>query len=193
MIEGVKIKKLKIHRDIPDVRKTKMNYPVPRDGVSLRASSFGGFHPRPKRRGILAAKIKPGFLVEVLRQDDKLLQKFGQTTFTVAYQGTIKGFHFHHKQDDLWFVATGKAKIVLYDLRKNSLTFKKTQVILAGENNYKLVLIPKGIAHGYQVLSKEPVLLFYHTTETYNSKKPDEERISWDSPEIGFNWEKKEL
>ncbi len=36
----------------------KMNYSVPRDGVSLRASSFGNSHPRPKGRGIPAAEIK---------------------------------------------------------------------------------------------------------------------------------------
>jgi len=35
-----------------------MNYPALKDRVSLRASSFGGFHPRCKQRGILAAEIK---------------------------------------------------------------------------------------------------------------------------------------
>lgn len=132
--------------------------------------------------------VKPGFLMEVLRNDENLLKKFGQTTFTVAYKGTIKAFHWHKKQDDLWFVATGKALVVLYDLRKNSPTKGETQVIMAGQDDYKLILIPKGVAHGYKVLSKEPVLLFYHTTEPYNPKKPDEERIPFDDPKIGFNW-----
>ncbi|MFH1866843.1 MAG: dTDP-4-dehydrorhamnose 3,5-epimerase family protein [Patescibacteria group bacterium] len=132
--------------------------------------------------------VKPGFLAEVLRSDEGLLKKFGQTVFTVAYQGTIKAFHWHTKQDDLWFVATGMAQIVLYDRRPNSKSKGKTQVIMAGERDYKLILIPAGIAHGYQVLSKEPVLLFYHTTETYNKNSPDEERIPFDDPTINFDW-----
>jgi dTDP-4-dehydrorhamnose 3,5-epimerase len=159
MLDGVKIKELKVHRDIPDTPDTKEQ------------------------------KLKRGFLIEILRSDDKLLKKFGQSTFTVAYPGTIKAFHYHKKQDDLWFIATGKAKVVLHDLRKNSPTYKKTQVIYAGKDDYKLILIPKGVAHGYQVLSKEPVLLFYHTTEPYNAKNPDEQRLSYNDPEIGYIWE----
>ena len=136
-------------------------------------------------------KTKPGFLIEILRSDEDIFRKFGQSTFTVANMGIIKAFHFHEKQDDLWFVATGRAKIVLHDLRKDSKTYKKTQVEYAGAGDYKLILIPTGVAHGYQVLSREPVLLFYHTTEPYNREHPDEQRIPYDSPEIGFDWSKK--
>ncbi len=134
---------------------------------------------------------QPGFLMEILRNDENLLKKFGQTTFTVAYSRTIKAFHWHKKQDDLWFVATGQAMVVLYDSRKDSLTKGKIQVIMAGEGDYKLIVIPAGVAHGYKVLSKEPVLLFYHTTETYNPKNPDEQRIPFDDSEINFDWSDK--
>jgi len=131
---------------------------------------------------------KLGFLMEVLRNDEGLIKKFGQTTFTVAYQGAIKAFHWHKKQDDLWFVATGKAMVVLHDLREDSPTKGETQVIMAGQNDYKLIVIPQGVAHGYKVLSQEPVLLFYHTTKPYNAKNPDEERMPFDDPKIGFDW-----
>jgi len=128
--------------------------------------------------------------MEVLRSDEGLLSQFGQTTFTVAYKGTIKAFHFHKIQDDLWFIATGRAKIVLHDLRKKSKTYGETQVIKAcpQKKDYKLILIPKGVAHGYKVESNEPVLLFYHTTQPYNAKSPDEERIPFDSKVIGYQW-----
>lgn len=132
---------------------------------------------------------KPGFLMEVLRDDDGLLRRFGQSTFTVAYKDTIKGFHWHKRQDDLWFVAAGRASIVLHDLRRKSSTFGVTESINAGEENYKLILIPCGVAHGYKVVSDEPVLLFYHTTESYDANHPDEERIPYDDPKIGFDWE----
>ena len=135
-------------------------------------------------------EIKSGFLMEVLRNDENLLKQFGQTTFTVANRGTIKAFHWHKKQDDLWFVATGKAIIVLHDLRQDSSTFGQNQTIPAGKDDYKLILIPVGVAHGYKVLSDEPVLLFYHTTESYNIANPDEERIAFDDPKIGFDWSK---
>ncbi|OIO17262.1 spore coat protein [Candidatus Kuenenbacteria bacterium CG11_big_fil_rev_8_21_14_0_20_37_9] len=134
--------------------------------------------------------LRPGFLVEILRNDDGLLKKFGQTTFTVAYKGTIKAFHWHKRQDDLWFVASGKALIVLYDLRENSKTRGKTQIIESGEGDYKLILIPRGVAHGYKVISADPLMLFYHTTEPYNRENQDEERIPYNYKLIDFDWDK---
>jgi len=155
MINGVKIKKLKVFKDTPDLKQ----------------------------------KVSPGIFMEVLRDDDKLLKKFGQSNFTIAYKGTIKAFHFHKYQDDLWFFANGRAAIVLYDQRKNSPTYGKTQIIYGGNDDYKLVLIPKGVVHGYKVLSKEPCLLFYLVTKAYNRNNPDEERIDPFDKKIGFNWQ----
>lgn len=157
MIEGVKIKKLKVRQDIPDTN---------------------------EQTGRL------GYLMEVLRDDDGLLKKFGQSTLTVAYKGTIKAFHWHERQDDLWFAATGKAIVVLYDNRPTSVTYKKTEIITAGRDDYKLIVIPVGVLHGYKVVSEEPVLMFYHTTESYNPESPDEKRIPWNDPKIGFDWSK---
>lgn len=133
---------------------------------------------------------KPGVLMEVLRADEKLMKKFGQTTFTIAYPGTIKAFHWHKIQDDLFFFATGKALLVLYDLRQDSPTFGKTQTIEAGDDNYQLIVVPQGVAHGYKVLGRKPVMLFYQTTECYNRDNPDEERIPYNDTKIGFEWEK---
>ena len=129
-----------------------------------------------------------GYLLEVLRDDDELLERFGQTTFTVTYPGVIKAFHWHRKQYDLWFMAIGEAQVVLHDLREDSPTYKLTQVVYAGEHAPVLIVIPPGVAHGYQVLGDKPVGLFYHTTKSYDPSDPDEERIPYNDPEIGFDW-----
>jgi dTDP-4-dehydrorhamnose 3,5-epimerase len=157
MIDGVKIKNLVVHQDIPDAEQ---------------------------------AGVEPGFLAEIVRNDDGLIKKFGQSTFTTAYKGTIKGFHYHEKQDDLWFVATGKVLVVLHDLRPDSPTHKKTETLFAGRDDYKLIVIPVGVAHGYKVLSDEPVILIYYTTEAYDPKNPDEKRIAYNDKSINFDWNK---
>lgn len=130
-----------------------------------------------------------GYLLEVLRDDDGLLSRFGQSTYTLTYPGVIKAFHWHRHQDDLWFIAQGEARVVLYDLREDSPTRGVTQVIYAGEHRPLLILIPAGVAHGYQVLGNRPLGLFYHTTRSYDPANPDEERIPYDDPSIGFDWE----
>jgi dTDP-4-dehydrorhamnose 3,5-epimerase len=129
-----------------------------------------------------------GYFREVLREDDNLLKRFGQTAVTKTYPGVIKAFHWHQHQDDLWYIVDGMARIVLYDRRPDSPTCGATQTIYAGEDNPVLVLIPAGLAHGYQVLGNKPVILFYHVTQAYNPRQPDEHRIPFDDPHIGFDW-----
>lgn len=154
MIDGVKIKELRVFKDKPD----------------------------------LDQPVEPGIFMEVLRDDDKMLSKFGQSNFTIAPKGTIKAFHWHKFQDDLWFLASGKAAIVLYDQREDSPTKGETEVIYGGKDDYKLVLIPVGVVHGYKVLSKDDCMLFYHVTKAYDRENPDEERIDPFDKEINFDW-----
>ncbi len=129
-----------------------------------------------------------GFFMEILRDDDKLLDRFGQASMSLTYPGVIKAFHYHNIQDDHWFFPSGNAQVVLYDMREDSPTYKKTNVFYMGEHNPILVKIPKGVAHGYRVLGSEPAVIIYFTTESYKREEPDEFRIPWDDPEIGFDW-----
>ena len=129
-----------------------------------------------------------GYFLEVLRDDDELLERFGQSSYTIAYPGVIKAFHWHEKQYDLWFFGRGEARVVLYDLRPESSTYKKFQQVFAGEREPVLIVIPPRVAHGYQVLGSAPAGLFYHTTLSYDRDNPDEGRIPYDDPELGFPW-----
>jgi dTDP-4-dehydrorhamnose 3,5-epimerase len=131
-----------------------------------------------------------GFFAELIRVDESdLLSKFGQSSWSMSYPGVIKAFHYHKKQDDLWFFPSGNAQVVLYDLRDHSPTKGITDVYYMGENNPILLLIPKGVAHGYRVLGQKPAVIIYFTTEPYKPEDPDEKRIAWDDPLINFNWE----
>ena len=129
-----------------------------------------------------------GFFAEVLRSGEETFADIKQTSYTETYPGVIKAFHWHKKQTDIWFVAKGMAQVVLYDLREDSSTHGETNVWYAGEGNPLLISIPPGVAHGYRVLGTSPVGLFYHTTEQYDLANPDEERLPFNDPRIGFDW-----
>lgn len=133
-----------------------------------------------------------GFFAELIRDDEpELLSRFGQASWSMSYPGVIKAFHYHEKQDDLWFFPSGNAQVVLYDLRESSPSNGQTDVYYMGEENPILLLIPKGVAHGYRVLGEKPAVIIYFTTESYNALNPDEKRIPWNDPTIGFNWKTK--
>ena len=126
--------------------------------------------------------------MEILRDDDELLKRFGQASLSKSYPGVIKAFHYHKRQDDIWFFPVGNAQVVLHDMREDSPTKGETNVFYLGEDNPQIVVIPTGVAHGYRVLGNTPAVIVYFTTESYDPKNPDEYRLAWDDPSIGFDW-----
>ena len=132
-----------------------------------------------------------GFFMEILRDDEELLTRFGQASLAKSYPGVIKAFHYHKEQDDIWFFPVGNAQVVLHDLREGSPTKGETNVFYLGEDNPQIVVIPIGVAHGYRVLGNTPATIVYFTTKSYDPKNPDEYRIAWDDKAIGFDWETK--
>jgi dTDP-4-dehydrorhamnose 3,5-epimerase len=129
-----------------------------------------------------------GFFQEILRDDDQLLRNFGQASLSMSYPGVIKAFHYHERQDDLWFFPVGSAQVVLYDQRRNSPTYQVTQVLYPSEMNPILIVIPVGVVHGYRVLGNTPAMIVYFTTESYRPADPDEKRLAWNDPDIDFDW-----
>ena len=150
MIQGVKIKKLKV---IPDER---------------------------------------GRLMEMLRCDDDFFTKFGQAYMTAAYPGVVKGWHYHKIQADNMAIIKGMMKVVLYDDRKNSKTYKEINEFFAGEHNPTLIHVPAGVLHGFKCISEAEAICINIPTEPYNYEKPDEYRVDPHCKEIPYDWTRKD-
>lgn len=129
-----------------------------------------------------------GYFEELIRvTDDFFHEGFGQLSHSKMYPGVVKAWHIHKTQIDWWYVAFGRLRVALHDLREESPTRGVTQEIALGDDLPPAVLkIPAGVAHGCRVIGETPAHLFYVTSCTYN---PDEEgRISFDDAEIGYDW-----
>ncbi len=136
-----------------------------------------------------------GFFREVLQVTD--IESFGQLSWSLKHQGTIKAWHIHKIQWDYWLVAFGVMKAVLCDMRHTTWLPIPNKIIeqlefseyLLGDNQPAQVLsIPPGVAHGLKVL-QGPAHLFYVTSHVYN---PDDEgRIPHDA--LGYDWHKVEI
>ncbi|TSC90287.1 MAG: dTDP-4-dehydrorhamnose 3,5-epimerase [Candidatus Berkelbacteria bacterium Licking1014_96] len=144
-----------------------------------------------KEKNLIRHHDDRGYFSEIVRDDEKLLSRFGQASISNTYPNVIKAFHWHKYQDDLWFCVSGNIQAVLYDRRPRSKTKGETTIFYLGDDNPKIVLIPKGVAHGYRVLGTNPAVLVYFTTKSYNAKNPDEQRISFDDEIINFDWQTK--
>ena len=80
----------------------------------------------------------------------------------------------------------GHIRIALVDFRVDSPTFGLANSIFCGHLYLKAVRIPKGVAHGYEVLGNEDMTMVYYTDCHYNPK--DEFRARFDDPAIGWTW-----
>jgi len=132
-----------------------------------------------------------GRLMEILRNDDDLFVKFGQAYLTTAYPGVVKGWHYHKVQYDNFVCVGGMMQLVLYDARKESLTFKEVNEFFMGPHNPILVQIPPYVYHGFKALGTQEGMMLNLPSEVYHYKDPDEFRVPPDSKEIPYDWGKK--
>jgi dTDP-4-dehydrorhamnose 3,5-epimerase len=113
---------------------------------------------------------------------------FIQDNQSRSQHGVIRGLHYQLEpkaQAKLVRVLEGNIWDVAVDLRKDSPTFLQWKGVELSEENKMQMLIPKGFAHGFSVLSKAAVVL-YKTDEFY---APDfEAGFRYDDPEIGIDW-----
>ena len=129
-----------------------------------------------------------GWLMEILRCDDEIFEKFGQVYITTAYPGVVKAWHYHKLQTDNFTCIKGMMKVALYDPRKNSKTYGQINEFFIGEKNPLLIKVPPMVYHGFKAIGDETAYFLNIPTLPYNHKEPDEYRLSPDTKEIPYDW-----
>ena len=113
---------------------------------------------------------------------------FVQDNESESSYGVVRGLHFQkgeYAQAKLVRVVKGSVLDVAVDIREGSPTFgKHVAVELTGENHLQLFL-PRGMAHGFSVLSEEAV--FQYKCDNFYCPSA-EGAIAWDDPDIGIDW-----
>ena len=128
-----------------------------------------------------------GYFEELIRQtDDFFSEGFGQLSHSYMVAGVVKAWHVHKTQVDWWFCAIGKIKMAVYDLRKDSPTYKELNEFILGDTPDNIIVkIPPGVAHGMKVI-EGPCHFVYATSRTYDPA--EEGRVPYNDPEIGYDW-----
>lgn len=134
-----------------------------------------------------------GYFVETFRKD-KLEEFLGfkinfcQDNESKSSHGVLRGLHYQlppFSQTKLVRVLKGRVLDVAVDIRKGSKTFgKHVSVELTGENK-KQVLVPRGFAHGFVVLSEEAT--FAYKVDNYYSPECDR-GIAFDDASLNIDW-----
>jgi dTDP-4-dehydrorhamnose 3,5-epimerase len=123
------------------------------------------------------------------RSLDKIVDiKFVQDNESKSVKGVIRGLHFQRppfQQAKLVRCVSGKILDVVVDLRKDSKTYGKSFSIYLSSENNKQLFVPKGFAHGFQVLS-ESASVNYKVDNFYNPKS--DSGIIWNDKDLSIDW-----
>jgi dTDP-4-dehydrorhamnose 3,5-epimerase len=112
---------------------------------------------------------------------------FVQDNHSHSIKNVLRGLHYQIRQPQgkLIRVIIGEVFDVAVDLRHSSPTFGKWAGAVLSAENFQMLWIPPGFAHGFLVLS-DIAEFVYKATDFY---APQYERsIRWDDPQIQIDW-----
>ena len=113
---------------------------------------------------------------------------FIQDNESKSSYGVLRGLHYQKgntSQAKLVRVIKGKVLDVAVDIRKSSLTFGKHIMVELSDANKRQLFIPRGMAHGFLVLSDEAIFT-YKVDNPYSPKT--EAGIRWNDPDLAIEW-----
>jgi len=156
------------------------------------------YTPQTKIEGIKMLDIRryltdEGDFAEVMRFNEngglEIMPDFKvrQINRTHLFSGSIKAWHFHYKQDEIWYVAPNdQITVGIWDLRKDSPTSGVKYKVTLGSDFSRALFIPKGVAHGSANYMDRSINLFYFVSQTFNLAQADEHRLHWDAAGADF-------
>ena len=134
-------------------------------------------------------KDKRGFFYESYNKNNLDINiVFVQDNESKSYKGVIRGLHFQappFDQTKLVRCVSGNILDVAVDLRTNSKTYGKFFSIELSSENNKQLFVPRGFAHGFQVLS-ETASVNYKVDNFYNPKS--DSGIIWNDKDLSIDW-----
>ena len=117
---------------------------------------------------------------------------FVQDNQSKSTKGVLRGLHFqkNYPQSKLVRVISGEVFDVAVDLRNDSDTYGKSIYGILSAENKRQLLIPRGFAHGFLVLSDEAEFV-YKCDDFYHPE--DEAGFAWNSEELNIDWPKLDI
>ncbi len=132
-----------------------------------------------------------GYFMETYSQRDmveaRLDIRFVQDNQSKSVRGVLRGLHYQkqYQQAKLVRVISGAVFDVAVDLRRTSSTYGLWHGELLSAENHRMLLIPRGFAHGFLVLT-DTAEFCYKCDDFYHPE--DEGGVAWNDPAIGIVW-----
>jgi len=160
--------------------------------MEIKSLSLGGAYvitPTPHRD-------PRGYFMRIF--DEAIFRERGLQTVWVqesqsysTRRGIIRGLHFQkppYTEAKLVWVSVGATLDVVIDLRVGSSTYGQWEAVELSAENYRLVYVPKGFAHGFCTLTDE-VIMHYKMDAPYRSANYS--GLKWNDRTLAIDWPEK--
>lgn len=113
-----------------------------------------------------------GWLTELYRDDETEARYVPVMSYVSMTQpDVVRGPHEHADQTDCFaFIGPSDFKLYLWDNRKSSPTYGTQQILYAGENAPRSVIIPPGVVHAYRNVGGKPGMVVNLPNRLYAGK-----------------------
>lgn len=114
---------------------------------------------------------------------------FIQDNQSLSGKGILRGMHFQkppHAQGKLVRVVKGAVQDVVIDIRKDSKTYGQHFSVILSEENFTMMYIPEGFAHGFETL-EDNTIFSYKCTDVYHPES--EGGLMWNDEAFNIQWE----
>lgn len=115
-------------------------------------------------------------------------EEFTQDLLSYSKRNVLRGLHYQKPpkaQAKLVAVLEGKIFDVVVDLRRGSGSYRKWLGVILSSEHSEMLYIPKGLAHGFCVLSDRALVMYKLSAEFEPSLDAG---IVWNDPQIGVKW-----
>jgi len=103
-------------------------------------------------------------------------------------KGTLRGIHFQdipYREEKMVQCVKGSIYDILIDLRQTSKTYNKWMSFNLSDKNNSILYIPKKVAHGFQTLEDDTIVLYYMNQEYHPECA---KTIRYDDERYGLVW-----
>lgn len=156
--------------------------------TAIKTEIEGVYIIEPKLFGDERGYFFESFNAERFLEETGIKTSFVQDNESKSKYGVLRGLHFQKPpfaQSKLVRVVKGCVLDVAVDIRVGSPTYGKYVSVELSEQNHRQLFLPRGMAHGFVVLSEEAIFQ-YKCDNLYHPES--EGAIIWDDETIGIEW-----
>jgi len=135
---------------------------------------------------LLTREDERGDLTVLISDLNEVIAPVPHAYLVTAAPGSIRAWVYHKRQSDRLACTNGSMRVVLYDLRPQSPTYRELNVIDVGGSNRVLLTIPPEVVHGVQNRGLTAATFVNMPTRAYDPAYPDKSRLPYNHASIPY-------